>query len=86
VRQNGSVAVAPIPDDANTKSLLSQTPNLAHYSSYPESALIPTANLMLNYVLKPIKHQSFFRKYAGKKFMKVSVVYITFYAGCSRII
>ncbi|KIP03552.1 hypothetical protein PHLGIDRAFT_77416 [Phlebiopsis gigantea 11061_1 CR5-6] len=48
------------------------TPNLAHYSSYPESALIPTANLMLNYVLKPIKHQSFFRKYAGKKFMKVS--------------
>ncbi|OBZ77405.1 G2/mitotic-specific cyclin cdc13 [Grifola frondosa] len=29
------------------------TPNLAHYSSYPESALVPTANLMLNYLLKP---------------------------------
>ncbi|KIK70143.1 hypothetical protein GYMLUDRAFT_67397 [Collybiopsis luxurians FD-317 M1] len=49
------------------------TPNLAHYSSYPESALIPTANLMLNYILKPIKHESFFRKYARKKYMKVSV-------------
>lgn len=49
------------------------TPNLAHYSSYPESALIPTANLMLNYVLKKPKHQSFFRKYAGKKFMKSSI-------------
>ncbi|EMD34770.1 hypothetical protein CERSUDRAFT_116962 [Gelatoporia subvermispora B] len=49
------------------------TPNLAHYSSYPESALIPTANLMLNYVLKPIRHQSFFKKYASKKFLKASV-------------
>ncbi|KAH8101840.1 cyclin-like protein [Cristinia sonorae] len=48
------------------------TPNLAHYSSYPESALIPTANLMLNYILKPIRHQSFFKKYAGKRFLKVS--------------
>ncbi|PCH44885.1 hypothetical protein WOLCODRAFT_139305 [Wolfiporia cocos MD-104 SS10] len=49
------------------------TPNLAHYSSYPESAIVPTANLMLNYVLKPIKHESFFKKYASKRFMKASV-------------
>ncbi|CAL1708915.1 unnamed protein product [Somion occarium] len=49
------------------------TPNLAHYASYPESALIPTANLMLNFILKPIRHQSFFKKYAGKKFLKSSV-------------
>ncbi|EIW77210.1 hypothetical protein CONPUDRAFT_129457 [Coniophora puteana RWD-64-598 SS2] len=49
------------------------TPNLAHYSSYAESSLIPTANLMLNYVLKPIRHESFYKKYAGKRFMKVSV-------------
>ena len=34
--------------------------------------MIPTANLMLNYILKPIRHQSFFKKYAGKKFLKVS--------------
>ncbi|KAH9835265.1 cyclin-like protein [Rhodofomes roseus] len=49
------------------------TPNLAHYSSYPESALYPTANLMLNYVLKPVRHESFFKKYASKKFLKASV-------------
>ncbi|KAF8273709.1 cyclin-like protein [Lactarius quietus] len=48
------------------------TPNLAHYSSYAESALIPTANLMLNYILKPVRHPSFFKKYAAKKFMKAS--------------
>ena len=58
--------------------LASQTPNLAHYSTYPESALIPTANLMLNYVLKPVRHQSFFRKYAGKRYMKVCASYIYF--------
>ncbi|KAJ3732635.1 cyclin-like protein [Lentinula guzmanii] len=49
------------------------TPNLAHYSTYSESVLIPTANLMLNYILKPIKHESFYRKYARRKYMKVSV-------------
>jgi len=48
-----------------------QTPNLAHYSSYKESALLPTANLMLNYILKPIKHESFHKKYAGKRYYKV---------------
>ncbi|KAJ7755384.1 g2/mitotic-specific cyclin cdc13 [Mycena maculata] len=51
----------------------SQTPNLAHYSSYPESALLPTANLMLNYILKPPRHEAFHNKYAGKKFHKASV-------------
>ncbi|KAJ7234626.1 cyclin-like protein [Mycena haematopus] len=49
------------------------TPNLAHYSSYPESALLPTANLMLNYILKPTRHDSFHLKYSGKKFHKASV-------------
>ncbi|KAI0031941.1 A/B/D/E cyclin [Vararia minispora EC-137] len=49
------------------------TPNLAHYSSYAESALIPTANLMLNYILKSVRHPSFYKKYASKKFMKASV-------------
>lgn len=50
-----------------------QTPNLAHYSGYSESALVPTANLMLNYVLKPIRHESFHKKYAGKRYYKASV-------------
>ncbi|KAF8899815.1 cyclin-like protein [Gymnopilus junonius] len=49
------------------------TPNLAHYSSYKESALIPTANLMLNYILKPIRHESFYKKYAGKRYFKSSI-------------
>ncbi|KAF9226410.1 hypothetical protein BS17DRAFT_729579 [Gyrodon lividus] len=49
------------------------TANLAHYSSYAESSLIPTANLMLNYLLKPIRHESFHKKYAGKRFLKVSI-------------
>ncbi|KAL0958176.1 hypothetical protein HGRIS_000339 [Hohenbuehelia grisea] len=48
------------------------TPNLAHYSSYPESAIIPTANLMLNYILKDIGHEMFFKKYAAKRFLKSS--------------
>ncbi|KAG6816430.1 hypothetical protein H0H87_006092 [Tephrocybe sp. NHM501043] len=49
------------------------TPNLAHYSSYPESALVPTANLMVNYILKPIRHDSFHKKYAGKRYFKSSI-------------
>ncbi|KAF9445675.1 hypothetical protein P691DRAFT_795336 [Macrolepiota fuliginosa MF-IS2] len=49
------------------------TPNLAHYSGYSESALVPTANLMLNYVLKPIRHESFHKKYAGKRYYKSSI-------------
>jgi G2/mitotic-specific cyclin 1/2 len=45
--------------------------SLACYSSYPESSLIPTVNLILNYILKPISHKLFYKKYASKKFMKV---------------
>ena len=26
---------------------------------------------MLNYILKPIKHESFYKKYAGKRYLKV---------------
>ncbi|KAF7969432.1 hypothetical protein HWV62_27319 [Athelia sp. TMB] len=51
----------------------SWTPNLAHYSSYAESSIVPVANIMLNYVLKPIKHESFYKKYAGKRYLKSSV-------------
>ncbi|TBU61074.1 cyclin-like protein [Dichomitus squalens] len=49
------------------------TANLAHYSSYRERDIIPTANLMINYILKPIRHQSFFKKYASKKYLKASI-------------
>lgn len=53
-----------------THNLL-QTPNLAHYSSYSERQIIPTANLMLNYILKTVRHNSFYNKYARKKYLKV---------------
>ncbi|TFK49439.1 hypothetical protein OE88DRAFT_1663020 [Heliocybe sulcata] len=48
------------------------TPNLAHYSSYSESQLIPTAGIMLNYVLRPVRHPTFWKKYASKKYLKAS--------------
>ncbi|KAG1719578.1 cyclin-like protein [Suillus lakei] len=47
---------------------------ITHYSSYAESSIIPTANLMLNYIPKPVRHESFYKKYAGKRFMKVSIL------------
>ncbi|KAF7296095.1 MFS domain-containing protein [Mycena kentingensis (nom. inval.)] len=49
------------------------TPTLAHYAGYRESALVPVANVMLRYLVQPIKHESFYKKYAGKRNMKVSV-------------
>ncbi|KAG9035558.1 G2/mitotic-specific cyclin [Tulasnella sp. JGI-2019a] len=48
------------------------TPNLTHYSGYTEKAIIPVARHMLNYVLKPTRHDNFFKKYAARKFMKAS--------------
>ena len=53
----------------------SKTENLARYSSYPESALLPTANLMLNNTIKLVRHVSFHRKY----FLKVSMLDFTRY-------
>jgi len=49
------------------------TPNLAHYSDYAESSIIPTATLMVHYILKPIQHEAFYKKYAGKRYFKSSV-------------
>ncbi|KZS97145.1 A/B/D/E cyclin [Sistotremastrum niveocremeum HHB9708] len=48
------------------------TANLEHYSSYSQEQLLPVANVMLNYILKPVKHEQFFKKYASKKWMKTS--------------
>lgn len=47
--------------------------NLIHYSGYTEEELQPTVDLMINYLSKPTKHESFFKKYASKKFMKASI-------------
>ncbi|SNX85235.1 probable Clb1 - B-type cyclin 1 [Melanopsichium pennsylvanicum] len=48
------------------------TPTLVHYSTYSEQELLGTAEIMLDYVLRPISHQSFHKKYAHKKFMRAS--------------
>ena len=52
---------------------LFQTSNLARYSSYRERDAIPTANLMLSCILKPARHQSFYKTYASRKFLKVGI-------------
>ncbi|KAG6811023.1 hypothetical protein H0H92_009326 [Tricholoma furcatifolium] len=49
------------------------TPDFAHYSSYRECDLIPAANLMINYLLKPVRHRVLHRKYAGRLYLKSSV-------------
>lgn len=48
------------------------TPTLVHYSTYSEQELLGTAEIMLDYVLRPITHQFFHKKYAHKKFMRAS--------------
>ncbi|KAJ7804716.1 nime/cyclinb [Mycena leptocephala] len=49
------------------------TPTFAHYAMYAESTLIPVAAHMLYYVLRPIRHDSLYKKYAEKRNMKASV-------------
>ncbi|EUC56701.1 G2/mitotic-specific cyclin cdc13 [Rhizoctonia solani AG-3 Rhs1AP] len=48
--------------------------NLEHYSGYTESKLVHCANIMVNFLLQPIKHDSLWRKYSKKKYMKCAVV------------
>jgi G2/mitotic-specific cyclin 1/2 len=45
---------------------------LAHCTTYAEDALVPVSTHMLQYVLQPIRHENFYKKYAGKRNMKVS--------------
>ncbi|CUA67442.1 G2/mitotic-specific cyclin cdc13 [Schizosaccharomyces pombe 972h-] [Rhizoctonia solani] len=45
--------------------------NLEHYSGYSEEALLPCANVMLNYIVQPPSaHESLWKKYSGKKYFK----------------
>lgn len=46
---------------------------MSHYAGWDEAGLLPTAQLMLTYLLRAVKHESFYKKYAAKKYMKVSV-------------
>ncbi|KAK9454979.1 cyclin-like protein [Dipodascopsis uninucleata] len=49
--------------------------NLIHYSGgYTEEKIQPVCNLMIDYLVKPVTHEAFFKKYASKRFMKASII------------
>lgn len=52
------------------------TPTLVHYSTYSEQELLGTAEIMLDYCLRPVAHPFFHKKYAHKKFMRASTYVI----------
>lgn len=41
-----------------------------HYSGYTEEEIMPAFDIMLDYLRQPVQHNAFYKKYAGKKFMK----------------
>lgn len=47
--------------------------NLIHYSQYTEDELQHCEQLMLQYLMKPTKHEQLYKKYAAKRFMKASI-------------
>ncbi|KAH0556348.1 hypothetical protein GP486_005725 [Trichoglossum hirsutum] len=62
---------------------------LTHYSGYTEAEIKPVFKLMVDYLVRPVAHEAFFKKYASKKFLKASILtrhwakrYMAYY-GCS---
>jgi len=47
--------------------------NLIHFSDYTEEQILPVFRLMIDYLVRPVKHEAFYKKYASKKFMKASL-------------
>ncbi|KAJ3034569.1 G2/mitotic-specific cyclin [Rhizophlyctis rosea] len=47
--------------------------NLTHYSGYKEAQLMPCVRLMVSYLESPMKFEALFKKYASRKFLKVSM-------------
>ncbi|KAJ3050569.1 G2/mitotic-specific cyclin [Rhizophlyctis rosea] len=47
--------------------------NLTHYSGYTEKQLADTVRLMVTYLEAPCKFEALFKKYASRKFLKVSI-------------
>ncbi|ELU39381.1 g2/mitotic-specific cyclin cdc13 [Rhizoctonia solani AG-1 IA] len=48
--------------------------SLEHYSGYTENKLVRCANVMVNFLLQPIKHESLWRKYSKKKYLRCAIV------------
>jgi len=58
-----------------------QTANLAHYTTYKERELLPTANILFNHVIKDLQpnvNDSLYKKYAAKRYMKVCFARLVF--------
>jgi len=43
---------------------------LVHYSGYTEEEIEPAFDTMIDYLRGPVAHNAFYKKYAGKKFLK----------------
>ena len=55
-----------------TECFLFQTPNLAHYTTFSEEEILPTANIMLEYILtNPIQHESLYKKFSSRRYFRV---------------
>ncbi|CCE62943.1 hypothetical protein TPHA_0D03070 [Tetrapisispora phaffii CBS 4417] len=49
--------------------------NLIHYSGgYTKKQLEPVCNLMMDYLVSPIVHDEFIRKYQSRRYMKASII------------
>ncbi|PHH59763.1 hypothetical protein CDD81_2601 [Ophiocordyceps australis] len=47
---------------------------LAHYAGYAEDEIEPVLELMVDYLVRPVIHEGLFKKYAGKRFLKASIM------------
>lgn len=47
-----------------------QDETIAYYAGYEEEEVEPVVRLMVDYLARPVIHEAFFKKYAGKKFLK----------------
>ncbi|KAK9476420.1 cyclin-like protein [Lipomyces japonicus] len=60
------------------RDMLERSPwdrNLVHYSGgYEVDKIMPVCNLMVDYLIKPVVHDAFFKKYASKRFLKASIL------------
>lgn len=49
--------------------------NLIHYSGgYTKEELAPVCHMIMDYLVSPIVHDEFHRKYQSRRFMKASII------------
>ncbi|KAI0183986.1 G2/mitotic-specific cyclin-B [Xylaria flabelliformis] len=47
---------------------------IAYYAGYTEEEIEPVFELMVDYLVRPVIHEAFYKKYASKKFLKASLI------------